>query len=60
MDDKSTNTANFDQATQVWFVLLVKFAETLRGYYDQHQTAKICDCSLCKKAEWAFRTMEGK
>jgi hypothetical protein len=60
MDDNSKTSANFDQAMNVWTVTLSIFAETIKGYYDQHQAVKACDCSLCKKAEWAFRATEGK
>jgi hypothetical protein len=59
-DDLKQVTNSYNQATKIYTVLLATFAKTLKGYYDQHQAAKACDCSLCKNAERAFRTMEGK
>ena len=61
MDDDSEHITNsFNQATKIYFVLLVTAAETLKGYYNEHQATKTCDCSLCKRAERTFRKLEMK
>jgi hypothetical protein len=61
MDNDSKKAANsYNQATRIWTVLLATTAETLKGYYNEHQATKTCDCSLCKRAERTFRKLEMK
>jgi 7-cyano-7-deazaguanine synthase in queuosine biosynthesis len=55
MDQDSKPTIDPDQQTiKILLVRVMHMAETLKGYYDQHQAIG-CTCAQCKEAERAFR-----